>query len=68
MRQREDVSLWPSAALDSCLIGFDSSAMPILPVPLPLYMMCVFMGPEFETVAYTAMSLVYGTKFILLFV
>jgi len=34
-------------------------ALPISPVPLPVYMMCVFTGPWFAQVAFPIMSLTY---------
>jgi hypothetical protein len=50
------------------LINFDFSAVPMPPIPLPLYVMCSLATPWPATIAYTTMSLVYGTKHLLFFV
>ena len=50
------------------LTYFNVSALPILPIPLPIYMMCVFVGPWFVDIAHPAISLVYGTNHFFLFI
>jgi len=41
------------------LTYFNVSAVPILPIPLPVYMICTYVGVN---VAFNAISLTYGTK------
>ena len=44
------------------------SASPILPVPLPIYMMCTFTGNLPVEIGFIAMTLVYGAEFLLSFI
>ena len=50
---------------NSCLIPV--SAVPILPIPLPVYMVCNFVGRLSMEIAFNIMVLVYGTELFLPF-
>ena len=44
------------------------SASPILPVPLPIYMICTYTGNSSAEIAFITMTLVYGAEFPLPFI
>lgn len=66
MRQRQDVSAWVYDQAPPAY--FIISASPILPIPLPVYMMCTFVGQLSVGIAFTTMSLAYGAELLLSFV
>ena len=66
MRLGEDVSLRPSAPTTPAYLTV--SAVPILPIPLPGYMICDFVGQLSGEIGSSAMSLVYGMEFLLSFI
>jgi len=62
-RGRESVIRRPK---NSCIIPV--SAIPILPIPLPVYMVCDFVGRLSMVIAFTIMVLAYGTELFLPFI
>ena len=49
------------------LAYFDVSAIPVPPIPLPLYVLCNFVGLTSLDIAFNIISLVYGTKILVLY-
>ena len=50
------------------LTHFNVSALLIPQIPLPIYTMCIFVGPWFVDIAHPVISLVYGTDNFLSFI
>jgi len=61
MRRGEDVSLRPSAPTIPAYLTV--SALPIIPIPIPVYMMCEVVGQLSGEIGFIVMSLAYGKNF-----
>ena len=61
-RLRGSEGRWVCDQVPPTILTYHTLARPILPIPLPLFMVCVFLGPGGLEVIGIAMSVGYGTK------